>query len=64
MDTPMARADLGTGPAGFTDSTFPVQSPEQVAHHVLYLASAASGPVNGVSLVSDFGYLCRSAFPA
>jgi NAD(P)-dependent dehydrogenase (short-subunit alcohol dehydrogenase family) len=64
VDTPMARADLGTGPAGFAGAAFPVQSPEQVANHVLYLASAGSAPVNGISLVSDFGYLCRSSFPA
>jgi hypothetical protein len=64
VDTPMARADLGAGPDGFAGSAFPVQSPDQVANHVLYLASASSGPVNGASLVSDFGYLCRSSFPA
>lgn len=58
VDTPMSRADLGA----FTD--FPVQTPAQVANHVLYLASPNSGPVNGTSLVSDFGYLSRSSFPA
>jgi NAD(P)-dependent dehydrogenase (short-subunit alcohol dehydrogenase family) len=64
VDTPMARADLGAGSDGFADAGFPVQSPAQVANHVLYLASTASAPVNGTSLVSDFGYLCRSSFPA
>ncbi|WP_028921747.1 SDR family NAD(P)-dependent oxidoreductase [Pseudonocardia acaciae] len=64
VDTPMSRADLGTGPDGFAGADFPVQSPAQVANHVLYLASPGSGPVNGTSLVSDFGYLSRSSFPA
>ncbi|GAA5161565.1 dihydroanticapsin 7-dehydrogenase [Pseudonocardia eucalypti] len=60
VDTPMARADLG----GLAGSAFPVQTAAQVANHVLYLASPCSAPVNGTSLVSDFGYLSRSAFPA
>lgn len=62
VDTPMARADLG--PDAFTGADFPVQTPAQVANHVLYLASPVSGPVNGAGLVSDFGYLSRSSFPA
>ncbi len=64
VDTPMARADLGESSESLNARDFPVQSPEQVANHVLYLASAASAPVNGTSLVSDFGYLARSSFPA
>lgn len=62
VNTPMARADLGV--ADFADADFPVQSADQVAAHVLYLASPVSAPVNGTSLVSDFGYLARSSFPA
>jgi len=64
VDTPMARADLGVQPGGFADAEFPVQSPAEVARHVLYLASPVSRPVNGHALVSDFGYLARSSFPA
>lgn len=64
VDTPMSRRDLGLTAAGFDDAPFPVQHPEQVADHVLYLASRRSAPVNGTSLISDFGYLARSAFPA
>lgn len=62
VDTPMARADLGVD--DFTGAGFPVQRADQVAAHVLYLASPVSAPVNGTSLVSDFGYLARSSFPA
>ncbi|MFF1574505.1 SDR family NAD(P)-dependent oxidoreductase [Leifsonia sp. NPDC058292] len=64
VDTPMARADLGIEPGGFAAMGFPVQTPDEVARHVLYLASPASRPVNGQALVSDFGYLARSSFPA
>lgn len=64
VDTPMSRADLGLEGTGFDYAPYPVQTAEQVAHHVLYLASPRSAPVNGTSLVSDFGYLARSAFPA
>lgn len=64
VDTPMSRADLGLEADGFDGLPFPVQTPEQVAAHVLYLASPRSAPVNGTSLVSDFGYLARSSFPA
>lgn len=64
VDTPMARTDLGESSESLNARDFPVQSPEQVANHVLYLASPASAPVSGTSLVSDFGYLARSSFPA
>lgn len=62
VDTPMARVDLGV--ADFDGVGFPVQTADQVASHVLYLASPVSAPVNGTSVVSDFGYLARSSFPA
>lgn len=62
VDTPMARADLGD--AALDHADFPVQRPADVAAHVLYLASPISRPVNGTALVSDFGYLARSSFPA
>lgn len=64
VDTPMSRGDLGIGIAGFDDVGYPVQTPAEVAEHVLYLSSAVSRPVNGTSLISDFGYLARSSFPA
>lgn len=64
VDTPMARADLGAAEGELLAADFPVQTPEEVARHVLYLVSPASRPVNGHALVSDFGYLARSSFPA
>ncbi|WP_348787077.1 SDR family oxidoreductase [Leifsonia sp. NPDC080035] len=64
VDTPMARGDLGVSEGGFGDAPFPVQTADEVARHALYLASPASRPVNGHALVSDFGYLARSSFPA
>src|SRR5699024_6620219 len=63
VDTPMSRGDLGLA-EGFGHAEYPVQTPQEVATHVLYLSSARSRPVNGTALVSDFGYLARSAFPA
>lgn len=63
VDTPMSRTDLEK-PGGFADAAFPVQSPEQVAQQVLFLLSPRSGPVNGTTLLSDFAYSARSAFPA
>ncbi|WP_426986307.1 SDR family NAD(P)-dependent oxidoreductase [Pseudarthrobacter sp. Y6] len=64
VDSAMSRADLGQTAETFAAQDYPVQRPEQVANHVLYLASARSSPVNGTSLVSDFGYLAQSSFPA
>lgn len=63
VDTPMSRRDLGL-PQGFKDANYPVQTAQEVANHILYLASPASRPINGVSLLSDFGYTARSSFPA
>lgn len=64
VDTPLSRSDLGLTEKGFAGADFPVQSPAEVARHVLYLAAPVSRPVNGTALVSDFGYLARSSFPA
>jgi len=64
VDTPMSRSDLGVAEDGFSALDFPVQSPHEVAQHVLYLSSVRSSPVNGVALLSDFGYAARSSFPA
>lgn len=63
VDTPMSRADLKK-PGGFAGAGFPVQSPDQVAQQVLFLLSPHLGPVNGTTLLSDFAYSARSAFPA
>jgi NAD(P)-dependent dehydrogenase (short-subunit alcohol dehydrogenase family) len=64
VDTPMSRSDLGLADDGFADVDFPVQTPHDVAQHVVYLSSARSSPINGVALLSDFGYAARSSFPA
>ncbi len=63
VDTPMSRGDLGAD-AGFGDADFPVQSAAEVASHVAYLLSPRSRAVNATTLLSDFGYSARSAFPA
>lgn len=62
VDTPMARRGLGV--ESFADAPYPVQSPDDVAWSVLSLASHRSRAVNGVNLLSDFGYTGRSSFPA
>lgn len=61
-DTPLARGDLSD--EAFGDPSLPVQRAEDVARHILYLASPVSKPINAHALVSDFGYLARSSFPA
>ncbi|WP_435154760.1 SDR family NAD(P)-dependent oxidoreductase [Amycolatopsis sacchari] len=58
VDTPMSRADLG----GFDG--FPVHRPEDIAAHVLFLASPLAAGISGASLTADFGNSARSAFPA
>jgi len=60
VDTPMSRADLGYE-NGFAGTNLPVMSAHQLAHHAMFLASPVSAPINGTALVSDFGYLARSA---
>lgn len=64
VDTPLSRGDLGLAEQGFAGAGYPVQSATEVADHVLYLSSPRSRPVNGVALLSDFGYAARSSFPA
>lgn len=66
VDTAMARADLGSDASAgaLSGSEMPVQSPDDIATHVLYLASPRSHAVNGHAVVSDHGYSARSAFPA
>ena len=60
VDTPMSRADMGH-PDGFEGTGFPVIPARQLANHVLFLASPTSAPINGTTVVSDFGYLARPA---
>jgi dihydroanticapsin dehydrogenase len=62
VDTPMARRGMGV--ENFDDADFPVQTPDDVAWSVTYLASARSRAINGQSLLSDFGYTARSNFPS
>lgn len=61
VDTPMSRGDLGDV---LDDPEFPVQAAEDVAQHVLYLASARSRTINGQAVLADFGVSARSGFPA
>lgn len=62
VDTPMSRGDLGEH--AFVSPGFEVQTPEDVASHVLYLVSPRSRAINGTTILSDFGYSARSGFPA
>jgi NAD(P)-dependent dehydrogenase (short-subunit alcohol dehydrogenase family) len=61
-DTPMARRGMEVD--SFDDVPFPVNAPEDIAWAVLFLCSPLSRAINGVSLLSDFGYSSRSSFPA
>lgn len=61
-DTPMARRGMGVD--NFDDTDFPVNSAADVAWSIAYLASPRSRSVNGLNLLSDFGYSARSSFPA
>jgi dihydroanticapsin dehydrogenase len=63
VDTPMSRADLGF-PDGFADTNLPVIEADQLAKQAAFLVSPVSYPINGTTVVSDFGYLARSALPA
>lgn len=62
VDTPMSRADLGF-PDGFAATNLPVIQADQLAKQAAFLVSPVSAPINGTSVVSDFGYLARSALP-
>jgi len=58
----MSRADMER-PDGFAAVDYPVQSPDQVAAQVVFLASPVSAPVNGTYLLSDHAMSARSGFP-
>jgi dihydroanticapsin dehydrogenase len=62
VDTPMSRGDLGMDDFGGVG--YPVQTADEVAAQLVFLASPVSRPINGTSLVSDFGCTARSGFPA
>lgn len=62
VDTPMSRADLDR-PEGFQGTDLPIIQAHQIARHAVFLASPVSAPINGTSVVADFGYLARSAQP-
>lgn len=62
VDTPMSRRGMEV--ENFDGVDYPIQSADDVAWSVLYLTSARSRAVNGVNLLSDFGYTARSNFPA
>ena len=63
VDTPMSRADLGF-PDGFAETDLPVIHADQLAKQAAFLVSPTSYPINGTTVVSDFGYVARSALPA
>ncbi|MDA1188828.1 MAG: glucose 1-dehydrogenase [Chloroflexi bacterium] len=64
-DTPMVRDYLGAKPGeSLTQYDIPdFNTPEQIAGHMLFLASDDSANMNGQSLVVDFGGLAKSTFP-
>ena len=62
VDTPMSRRAMEID--SFDDADYPVHTPDDVAWSVLYLASSRSRAINGVNLLSDFGYSGRSSYPA
>jgi dihydroanticapsin dehydrogenase len=59
----MSRADLGLDD-GFAGSGLHVIEPRQIAGHALFLASPISAPINGTTLIADFGYTASSAQPS
>lgn len=63
VDTPMSRGDLGL-PTGFAAEAYPVQTADDVAAQIAFLASPVAHGVNATGLVSDFGYSARSTYPA
>ena len=62
VDTPMSRADLGL-PDGFAETNLPVIPADQLAKQAVFLVSPTSYPINATTVVSDFGYVARSALP-
>jgi NAD(P)-dependent dehydrogenase (short-subunit alcohol dehydrogenase family) len=62
VDTPMARRAMEL--ESFEGAGYPVHTADDVAWSVLYLSAANSRAINGVNLLSDFGYTSRSSFPS
>lgn len=63
VDTPMARRGMGIDSFDGIEE-FPVNSADDIAWATAFLASSHSRAINGVNLLSDFGYSGRSSFPA
>lgn len=63
VDTPMSRGDLGLDKDEMKTGKFPVIQPDQIVNHILFVASPVSAPMNGASMVVDFGYMARPSFP-
>lgn len=63
VNTPMSRADLGLSAADMETGSFPVIQLDQIVNHILFAASPVSAPMNGASVVVDFGYMARPSFP-
>lgn len=62
VDTPMARRGLEV--ESFHHVSYPVQDPGDLAWSIGFLTSNRNRAINGVNLLSDFGYSSRSSFPA
>ena len=66
-DTPMVRREVGAGPdddlSNFGLAGLDINSPEDVARHMLFLASDESANMNGAAQIVDFGSLARSTLP-
>jgi dihydroanticapsin dehydrogenase len=63
VDTPMLRGFLGDvepAAAGMDQ----LHTADQIAGHILFLASDEAATINGAALVEDFGGLAKSTFPA
>ncbi len=64
VDTNMSRSDLGLVDEGFATADYPVQLPDDIGRCMTLLASPVTRTVSGHALVSDFGYLSESSYPA
>jgi len=62
VDTPMSRRGLAVD--SFDGVPYPVQDPADLAWSIGFLVSSRNKAINGVNLLSDYGYVSRSSFPA
>jgi len=65
VDTPMVREVLGARPDQDLAELGiePVHRAEDIAAHILFLASDEAATISGTSLLEDFGGLATSTFP-